>query len=46
MCAPGDTYIYRSKNGWHIITPPFDLQWVVQDVKQVLHRNPIMLWAY
>lgn len=39
-------YAYNSKSGHHVITQPFDRTRLSEPVRNLIHDNPIMLWAY
>lgn len=39
-------YEYETKNGKHIITAPFNTTKLSNDAKSLIHKNPLMLFAY
>lgn len=47
-CGEGYTkhYSYRTKNGFHVITKPFNPKGLRPDTMNCLNRNPMMLWGY
>jgi hypothetical protein len=43
---PIKPYTYETKSGWHVITQPFDPTRLTDGVRSMIHKNPIILWAY
>lgn len=39
-------YHYRTKNGTHIITNPFNYTKLSQEAQKLIHKNALMLWVY
>jgi len=40
------SYLYRTKNGIHVICSPFNRTMLSNENNKILHDNPLMLWGY
>ena len=41
-----DAYRYATKSGVHIVVAPFNRSRLSDDVRRLIHDNPLMLWGY